>query len=231
MFCNKIIQYITVISVLVLFVCCENDKTINEQYRDHEKSIVQNDTAINIEKNNKKCNITPTVFYIKDSSKYSNSFLKEFKEKHLAYHTVSLIDDTIIINNHRESIIKIPTDLPMNSDVIYKTKYNNKIYNLIITRINYSTITYDYFEIEHEKKINERQGFANIEPVFYFGAEGTFEDKDGKVYGMNEYIDHSEKDCWTYIYIGMGNINKSFLTHGCESNKEMVKTPELLKIK
>jgi hypothetical protein len=36
------------------------------------------------------------------------------------YETVSLIEDTIIINNDRKNFIIIPTDLPLNKTVTYR---------------------------------------------------------------------------------------------------------------
>lgn len=48
---------------------------------------------------------------------------------------------------------------------------------------------------------------------------------------MNEYIDNSEKGCWTYIYVGVGSIEKSFLINGCETDRNKFRTPELTRTK
>lgn len=151
-----------------------------------------------------------TKFFIKDESMYSPTFLTEFKARHSVYETVSLINDTIIVNNDRVGHIIIPTDLPLNQQVTYKKNENGK---------------------KQGQKTNERQGTADLEPVFYFGAEGTFEDENENVYGMNEYIDNSEKGCWTYIYVGVGSIEKSFLINGCETDRNKFRTPELTRTK
>lgn len=151
-----------------------------------------------------------TKFFIKDESMYSPTFLTEFKARHSVYETVSLINDTIIVNNDRVGHIIIPTDLPLNQQVTYEKNENGK---------------------KQGQKTNERQGTADLEPVFYFGAEGTFEDENENVYGMNEYIDNSEKGCWTYIYVGVGSIEKSFLINGCETDRNKFRTPELTRTK
>jgi hypothetical protein len=172
-----------------------------------------------------------TKFFIKDESKYSKTFLAEFKARHSVYETVSLIDDTIIVNNDKVGLIIIPTDLPLNQQITYEKTENGKKQVLIVKRINYSTLEYNYYEETNGQKSNQRQGTADLEPVFYFGAEGTFEDQNENVYGMNEYIDNSEKDCWTYIYVGVGSIEKSQLTYGCETNRNILNTGLLTRTK
>jgi hypothetical protein len=172
-----------------------------------------------------------TKFFIKDDSKYSKTFLAEFKARHSVYQSVSLIDDTIIVNNDKVGHIIIPTDLPLNQQVTYEKTEKGKTHILTVKRINYSTLEYIYFEEVNGQKTNRRQGTANLEPVFYFGAEGTFEDENENVNGMNEYIDNYEKDCWTYIYVGVGSIEKSQLTYGCETNRNILNTGLLTRTK
>lgn len=176
-------------------------------------------------------NQTSTKFFIKDESMYSQTFLTEFKARHSVYETVSLIDDTIIVNNDRVGLIIIPTDLPLNQQVTYTKTEESKKQVLTVKRINYSTLEYSYYEVSNGQKTNERQGTADLEPVFYFGAEGTFEDEDENIYGMNEYIDNSEKDCWTYIYVGVGSIEKSQLTYGCETDRNRLNSKLLTRTK
>jgi len=169
-------------------------------------------------------NQSNTKYFIKDESKYSQTFLTEFKARHSVYETVALIDDTIIVNNDRVGHIIIPTDLPLNQQVTYEKTENSNKYILTVKRINYSTLEYIYYEEVNGQETNPNQGTADLEPVFYFGAEGTFEDENENVYGMNEYIDNSEKDCWTYIYVGVGSIEKSQLTYGCETDRDKLNT-------
>jgi len=172
-----------------------------------------------------------TKFFIKDESKYSQTFLVEFKTRHSVYETVSLIDDIIIINNDQVGHIIIPTDLPLNQQVTYQKIENSKKQVLTVKRINYSTLEYNYYEETPGQKTSQRQGTADLEPVFYFGAEGTFEDENENVYGMNEYIDSSEKDCWTNIYVGVGSIEKSQITYGCETDRNKFNSKLLTRTK
>jgi hypothetical protein len=172
--------------------------------------------------------LKPTEFYIKDETKYSESFLTEFKKRHSLYETVSLIDDTIIILNDRSELILIPTDLPLNQLVIYEKTDKEKEQILTVERINISTIEYNCYEIVNGRKTNERQGMADLQADFYYGAEGIFyADDDESLFGMNRYIDRSEKDCWTYVYIGVGSIEKAFLIYDCEEDGYGFRTSEL----
>ena len=127
--------------------------------------------------------------------------------------------------------IIIPTDLPLNQHITYTKTENSIKLVLIVKRINFSTLEYNYYEVSTGHKKNERQGTADLEPVFYFGAEGTFEDENENIYGMNEYIDNSEKDCWIYIYVGVGSIEKSQLTYGCETERNILNSKLMTRTK
>lgn len=217
------LEYIVVILSL-LFISCGNK--INKVKGQGIDKLV----SVDKDENHKKNQSQSTQFYIKDKTQYSETFLKEFKAKHNIYKTVALIGDTIIINEDRENIILIPSDLPLNRFVTYEEDTDGIKYTLIVKRINFSTLKYNYFETVNEKIKNEEQGQADLEPVFYFGAEGTFEDENENVYGMNEYISFSKDDCQAIIYIGVGSIEKTFMKRQCKSEATEFKTP-LLQIK
>ncbi|MEZ4772521.1 MAG: hypothetical protein R3D00_05000 [Bacteroidia bacterium] len=214
----KRLTFILIIGILV--ACTNNSTSLDKQENVSTDSaeMTNSDTNVIVENDNKR----ETTFYFKDSTKYSQEWIKEFKERHRGYKSVQLIDDTIIINNDRKDFITLPTDLPIDSEVYYELIQDGSTFSLTVKRINYTTIEYRYADVNTKK-----EGLAHIEPVFYFGAEGVFEDDDGMTYGMNEYIDNSQKDCWTYIYVGMQSINKTFLKHGCETHLEKLTTPLL----
>lgn len=186
--------------------------------------------SIDKDENQKINQSKSTQFYIKDKNQYSETFLTEFKAKHNIYKTVALIGDTIIINDDRENIILIPNDLHLDKLVTYEEIVDGVKYIMTVKRINLSTIQYSYFETVNGKIKNKKQGQADLEPVFYFGAEGTFEDENENVYGMNEYISSYKYDCQTIIYIGVGSIEKTFMKQQCKSEAGDFKTP-LLQIK
>jgi hypothetical protein len=199
------VKKIITLFLLAILISCSNETITNKEQITQERKVEAKksyDTLIKEAAVEAK-ESTPTIFFIRDSSNYSPNFLKEFKGRHGFYKSVSLIGDTIIINDDRKGCIIIPTDLPLNSVVSYKAKKDGKNYSLKVKRINYSTIEY---------ALNGQKGVADLQPVFYMGAEGTFEDENGTTYGMNKYIDYSEKEC-KYILIGVGNIKKSTLIY------------------
>jgi len=171
--------------------------------------------------------IEETEFYIKDETMYSENFITQFKRDHRIYKTVSLIEDTIIINDNRESFFMFPTDLPLNKTIIYEKAAKEENQVLTVKRVNFSSLEYNYYKTVKGKKVIEIKGMADLEPSFY---EGTiFKDENGTDYEMTNYESDSEEDCWVDIYIGIGNsVDKSFIIYNCEPDRKAIRTPELL---
>lgn len=217
------------IAILLLLIYTSCVSTIDRKVKE-QGNIDLVAVGINQDEKPKRQQSQQTKFYIHDEKQYSKTFLTEFKVRHSIYETVALIYDTIIINSDRENFILIPTDLPLDKLVTYEESADGIKFSLTVKRINYSTLEYYYFEIVDGKNKNEKQGQADLEPIFYFGSEGTFEDENENVYGMNEYVDSSILGCRILIYIGVGNIKKTFLKQHCGSETGMFETP-LLTIK
>jgi hypothetical protein len=211
-----------IILLLTFFVSCSNRKSSSEQEQEQAKTDTLENKIERIDSLQKQTSRVPTSFFIKDSTKYSKEFLKDFKEKHSLnkVETVALIDDTIIINNDRKGLIVIPTDLPLDKKIVYEGKRKDTTYRLIVKRINYSTIEYEYNEKQADKIIGHKEGLASLDPTFYYGAEGLIE-IDDKAYGMNKYIDHL-LECNTFILIGEGNISQSEFHHYCKNDKDNI---------
>ena len=206
---------------MITFLSCGN-KTFTNKTIDQPIATIKNSTT-------ETESTDTTEFYIKDETMYSENFISEFKNYFRMYETVSLIKDTIVVNNAKEGFIIIPTDLPLNKTVIYGKTEKDKKKTLTVKRINISTLEYNYYEIVNGNKTNERQGMADLNPTFILACAATFEDKKGDTYGMNDYIDNSEKDCRTCIYIGVRSIEKSFLIYDCETDRNKFRTPILHK--
>lgn len=149
--------------------------------------------------------------YIKDINDYYKTFIKEFKYYFGGYDTVALLQDSIIINRDVKNFIKIPTDLPLNKKVTYKGKKGKSSYTLDITRINFSTIKYAYQKVNQGKTQYISKGEADLQPSFYLGTQGIFNDAKDNIYGMNEYITPKSKKQEVIIFIGVGSIEKSFI--------------------
>jgi hypothetical protein len=161
---------------------------------------------------------------------YSEIFITRFKEFHRLYKTVTLIEDTIILNNNREEFFIIPTDLPLNKTVIYEKAEKEENHLLTIKRVNLSTLEYDYCKTVNGKKEIEIKGAADLESLFYdVGEAGKYKDENGNVYEMKTYFDDSEEDYWVDIVIGVGSdVDKSFFIYGRDPEWKAIRTPILL---
>lgn len=220
---NKLV----LIFFLFLLASCNNETATNATATTNNTEPIIQSKEVEAEKSNDSTNkkiikeienSAPTTFLIKDSTNYSPNFLKEFRKYFGCFDSATLSGDSIIVNGERKTYIKIPTDLPLDSVVLYKAKKNGKNYSLTIKRINYSTIEYVF---------NGQKGVADLQPNFYLGAEGVFEAKNGKTYGMVKYNDLSEKRC-KYILIGIGNIEASTLTY-CDVDGKISTTIDFVK--
>lgn len=167
----------------------------------------------------------PTIFYIQDSTQYSAAFLQQFHQRHNIYETVSLIGDSIIINNDRKDCMLLPTRLPLNKPVLYELKKGTTGYGLTITRINYSTVEYS---MHNGDASTIMRGFADINPVFYYGSEGTFETTDGSIFGMNDYFDF-RSDGKVSLLLGQENIDKASFSFVSKDGRIKMKTPLMSK--
>lgn len=182
----------------------------------------------NIPKNVKrnKRTLIPKNIFIRSNDDYSKSFINKFKRRYSSYDSVALIQDSIIINRDVKNFIKIPTDLPLNKKVIYKSKLSNSSYTLSVTRVNFSTIKYAYQKVYRGIIQKFHRGEADLNPTFYLGSEAIFEDVKSNVYGMNEYINPKAKKQEITICIGVGSIEKSFIKFRNKTGK-VVSSPEL----
>jgi hypothetical protein len=146
-----------------------------------------------------------TRFYIKDKASYSKGFIKEFKYEFSDYDSVSLVNDSIIINGNLKKLTKIRTDLPLNKTVRYQSKGNEKVCLLEVTRINISTVKYHYQEFHNKVKKYDYQGLASFSLGSSFDFFSPFLDKEAYLYGIDEYINSTSK----HIYINFPKKNLS----------------------
>lgn len=165
---------------------------------------------------------TPTTFSVKDSTQYSKTFLDNFRRKHLWVHEhIRLCDDSMIVGDDPPTeAILLPTDLPLDQQVAYGANHTKLRYDLKLTRINYSTVTFRYVVREGGRLLFERQGIADLDPLFHYGTEGDFEDH-GATYGLNKY--HPlDTTCSDYLLIGHGSIARASYIRACGNVKDSV---------
>ena len=123
---------------------------------------------------------------IKDTSQYDHSFLKYWE--YVKPNRLKIVHDSIIINNETNNPIIIPTEYPVGKEFRYSAFLHDTTYYLVVKRINYTNFQYSLDILFTGKLILSQVGIAVLEPSFYLGAEGAFQDNKGHFYRMNEYI-------------------------------------------
>jgi hypothetical protein len=150
-----------------------------------------------------------TSFFVKDPTQYSATFLAAFREKNgwIGRHIELRGDSMIVEGDPLQEAIILPTDLPLKKKVRYTRNRHGRNYRLELTRINISTVAYHYTVNDGLTALLDLEGTADLDPIFYYGADGEFED-GGKTFGMNKYYtnDTTRAD---FLLIGHGSIAKA----------------------
>ncbi|KAB2807722.1 hypothetical protein [Phaeocystidibacter luteus] len=123
--------------------------------------------------------------YVTDTSLYHQSLIDHWLE--LNPNSLYISHDTIVVDGHVNSPILLPTDLPLNEEVHYKGAKGDTLFQMLITRQNYTTLEYHMHGSIHGDVYFIRQGTAVINPAFYFGFESIYNDEEGNAFGMIRY--------------------------------------------
>ncbi|MBI5539626.1 MAG: hypothetical protein HY951_06170 [Bacteroidia bacterium] len=121
---------------------------------------------------NNVINIQKTIF--KDSTRYSEKFIKDIKE----YNSEDLkfIDSLLIIGNDTAFI---PVKLPLNKKISFTgCGEDNVCYTLVVQRINYSTIKYKIEKNIKRVKCYIENGNADLDHNFnYLDKDDEYDDE------------------------------------------------------
>jgi hypothetical protein len=153
---------------------------------------------------------------VPNPSEYDSQFLKYWE--YLKPHPVTIFMDSIIVNNARDYPVIIPTDLPLNEEIIYECIQDKIKYTLKVKRINYTNVEFSIIGLRKKKVVFERKGVSILEPSFHLGAAGVYE-KDDEVYKMNNYnvtVGKSEKQ---EFLIPVGTVNVIDYIENMNSNE------------
>lgn len=125
------------------------------------------------------------VVEIKDSTQYDIGFLNYWQ--YVKPYSLTITNDSIIVNKEYHDPILIPTDLTLNQDSYYELKSNDTLYQLTVRRVNYTNIDYSIKGKTKNEVFFSRQGTAILESSFHLGSEGVYEKNEDEIYGMNDY--------------------------------------------
>lgn len=156
--------------------------------------------------------------FIKDTTKYSRSFINGLKSGK-GYETIRVIDDcfyyTYRPNNKPDTLVThkdiIPTNLKLNKETVYSTMSGSKLYTLILKRTNYTNIEY---HLNQEGK-TIKSGIATLQSTFYLGLNNYFDEKGEQIW-LQQYLDLDK--CGANIKVEIERADKSTISY-CTNEK------------
>ena len=163
--------------------------------------------------------------YIKDKSQYDQTFidcLADYNE------SIKLIDNFVITG---KDTTYFPDDLQLNKKITFKGTKNNNEFVLTVTRINLTTLIYNFQLTDKDNNSTDtKSGKAILGSMFFLASEVDEDDQTGSAYGSSEYIEKFN-ECWFYIRIGIGpddnGKQRATLVYGCEDkNKQILNLDE-----
>lgn len=135
--------------------------------------------------------------FIKDSSDYSTTFLKEMKKAGMK--NVSLVDSFLILG--QTDTVTFPQTPKIGNKTILTAKKDELAIALTIERINQTTINYRLEMIEFGNASFNHNGQAELSPHFHLGAESDESSLSGISYLSTQFSDNQDS-CYTYIRLG-----------------------------
>jgi hypothetical protein len=156
--------------------------------------------------------------YIKDKSQYDQTFIDGLADYN---EPIKLIDNYIVTG---KDTTYFPEDLSLNKVTTFKATNGYINFLLTVTRINLTTLTYNFQLIDKENKIIKAEtGKAILGSMFFLASENDEDSQTGDSYGSCEYWDKTN-DCWFAIRVGIGNDENSkqraMLNSGCNDKSK-----------
>lgn len=156
--------------------------------------------------------------YIKDKSQYDQTFIDGLADYN---EPIKLIDNYIITGKDTTYFPKV---LSLNKATTFKATKGNNEFLLTVTRINLTTLTYNFQLTDKDNKtVNTKIGKAILGSMFFLASENDEDSQTSEGYGSCEYWDKAN-DCWFAIRIGIGNDDngkqRAMLNYGCNDKSK-----------
>ncbi len=158
-----------------------------------------------------------------DSSKYSKKFLQDLLETPDGYEFI-LVDSVMTIKGQGDVVF--PSLIAINQKRKFSGKRGDKTFDLIIGRLNYSTIAYELRIYVNDKSTEYNNGTADLGSMFFLASEIDEDDKTGTSYSSSEYWDEG-KDCTFSVRIGVSDENGKLLAKIIRNCKDKSKNISL----
>jgi hypothetical protein len=139
-----------------------------------------------------------SALWIKDSTEYSKSFLKELAA--FAPANTRLLDSLMVLGG--SDTVHFPADPPLRKVLSFSATFHDVDLFLVLVRMNQTSID---FKLELSNAFGEhieQKGIAELSPAFYLGAEVDENSFSGNSYFSTEYT-FQQDSCFTVLRIGI----------------------------
>lgn len=140
---------------------------------------------------------------VKDSSLYDAKFLKDLAASNFA-NTFVLRDEVLLMDKDSTTF---PIDLigppsrRFGKRYHFKGEKNGRNYQLNLSRLNYTTLDYDFKLMNGNNITRQKKGQVHLSAFFFLGDETDTDDKTDSSYLASEYA-QEEEGCYFSIRIG-----------------------------
>lgn len=159
-----------------------------------------------------------SVIFIKDKSQYDGLFVEGLSG---TKDSIRLVDNCIVVGGDTTFF---PENLPLNKAVVFKAQTDDTIYQLRVTRTNFTNLAYDFkLSGNSGKVLYTKSGKAVLGSSFYLSSEMDEDSEKGGGYPSAEYWDKTN-DCWFAIRIELdaesNEKQRAKLVYGCEDKSK-----------
>ncbi len=137
------------------------------------------------------------VIFESDPTLYSERFINGLKE-YGGYKSFTIKDSTICMERAGEC--EVFPDIPkIGTEFLLTGKKDHLAIALKVQRINYTTIDYSLEMVEFGNSSHNISGEADIQSLFFLGAEIRYNSYTDEVFFVTEFSDNSKDSCFLKI--------------------------------
>ena len=155
---------------------------------------------------------------IQDTSMYDRTFIEGLS---LYKKPLQLVNNFLIADM---DTVRFPEVLPYRSEVTLSAEKQTKVFRLSVTRLNLTTIEYQFRLTDDKISLVDRSGTAVLSSSFFLGSEMDRDQASGESYESYEYWDR-QGDCWISIRIGSSRTDqgqiRAKLKQACPSGTQI----------
>jgi hypothetical protein len=190
---------------LVLFTACQpSSKETGESSRQGSTANTRETT----EADGTRTGVIKGDIYIKKLTDYSPQFITSIQNAAKDIVVVSMLGDQLVTKGG--DTLHFPKTPPIGRELVFTGGEPGQEVELRVERVNQSTIRYGMVIHMAEGGTYEMKSLADLEPLFFLGAESDEDEKTGLSYFASEYTDPAS-ECSNSIRIGQAEDKGPYL--------------------